>query len=101
MVEASANPIQASSSEPPLPVPKKQPTTEITTCAHEDQLQTYCRRCDMALCNDCYFEYHVSCGKGQTLKAAAAQQITQFEQLLNDNNTSFAQCSEMANTVER
>ena len=77
------------------------PTAEIGTCAHEDQLQTYCRVHDQALCNDCYFDYHANCGKGQTLKAAAAQQIAQFEAILNDNQTAFASCSDMTNTVER
>ena len=33
-----------------------------------DNLATYCRICDMALCNDCYFEQHVGCGRGMTLK---------------------------------
>ena len=56
---------------------------------------------DQALCNDCYFDYHANCGKGQTLKAAAAQQIAQFEAILNENQTAFASCSDMTNTVER
>ena len=101
MVESTIA-VPSSSTEPPLPVPKKVPLAEIGTCGcPADQLQTFCRKCDQALCNDCYFEYHGTCGKGMTLKQAAALQISQFEAILNSNNTAFGSCSEMATQVER
>ena len=55
----------------------------------------------MALCNDCYFDFHGTCGKGMTLKQAAALQISNFEQILNQNKTAFDECSQMTITVER
>ena len=36
-----------------------------------------------------------------TLKQAATLQISEFEQILDQNNTAFRSCSEMATTVER
>ena len=42
---------------------------DIKKCGCEvELLATYCRICDMALCNDCYFEDHGRCGRGMTLK---------------------------------
>ena len=103
MVEQSNQPLPSSTTEAPLPNPKKQATAEIGVCACNDEaiLQTYCRKCDMALCNDCYFDYHGTCGKGMTLKQAAALQIGNFEAVLKSNNDAFKNCSDMANTVER
>ena len=53
----------------------------------------------MALCNDCYFDYHGGCGRGMTLKQASTLQINLFEDLLNQTNVAFDSCSTMKNTV--
>ncbi len=68
-------------------------------CEHEDLLATYCRIHDMALCNDCYFDYHSNCGRGMTLKQASTLQIGLFEELLEQTNSAFTECSSMKNTV--
>ena len=43
---------------------KKEPEKVIGMCDHPDDLATYCRIHDMALCNDCYFDDHSACGRG-------------------------------------
>ena len=59
----------AQPSAPQVPPAQPQaPQTEISMCEHEDLLATYCRIHDIALCNDCYFDYHSGCGRGMTLK---------------------------------
>ena len=68
-------------------------------CDHDDSLATYCRIHDQALCNDCYFDDHGTCGRGMTLKQASTNQINQFEELLEQTNKAFADCSNMKNTV--
>ena len=80
---------------------KKEPEKMISMCEHVDQLQTYCIRCDMALCNDCYFENHVQCGRGMTLKQAATQQIDKFKGVLKDTTDHYESCSTMKNTVQQ
>ena len=59
-----------------VPEPPKAPAfppadQDVKMCDHPEDLATYCRICDIALCNDCYFEEHSKCGKGMTLKQAA------------------------------
>lgn len=75
---------------------------EISMCECKDEslLQTYCRIHDQASCNDCYFEYHGGCGRGMTLRQAAAQQIEQFKQLLSQTDKAYTTCSTMKNTVD-
>ena len=42
---------------------------DIKKCEHDtEELATYCRIHDIALCNDCYFDEHGGCGRGMTLK---------------------------------
>lgn len=73
----------------------------IGMCQHEGLLQTYCRNHDQALCNDCYFEDHGSCGRGMTLKQAATQQIEQFKSVLGESNDQYTSCFSMKNTVQQ
>jgi hypothetical protein len=56
---------------------------KINTCSHIDELAVYCQAPhNIALCNDCYFEQQDVYGKkGQTLKKASSEQITQMEQI--------------------
>ena len=68
-------------------------------CEHDDSLTTYCRICDMALCNDCYFDYHGGCGRGMTLKQASTNQISTFEELLANTNAALHDCNNMKTTV--
>lgn len=63
--------VEATSEAPPKPIPSESPLKEVSMCEHPDELATYCRIHDMALCNDCYFDNHGTCGKGMTLKQAA------------------------------
>ena len=74
---------------------------EISKCEHDDELATYCRIHDQALCNDCYFDLHVGCGRGMTLKQASAEQVGLFEKLLEDSQTAFTECSGMKESVDR
>ena len=75
---------------------------EIKKCEHDvEDLATYCRIHDMALCNDCYFDDHGGCGRGMTLKQASTQQISAFEGLLAETNTAYDECSSMKESVER
>ena len=73
----------------------------IRMCEHEDELSTYCRICDMALCNDCYFDNHTQCGRGQTLKQAAIQQIDAFKAVLKESSDQYTACSTMKNNVQQ
>lgn len=72
---------------------------EIGMCEHSDSLQTYCRNHDQALCNDCYFDNHGSCGRGMTLKQAATQQIDSFKEVLSATEKEYGSCSSMSTTV--
>lgn len=102
MVEATAPPSkEAPAGATDAERAASQPQTEIGMCEHEDELQTYCRIHDQALCNDCYFDYHGGCGRGMTLRQAASQQINQFEELLAQTNSAFETCFSMKNTVEQ
>ena len=87
--------------EAPAPEQKPQPKKEITMCEHDDMLSTYCRICDMALCNDCYFDNHAACGRGMTLKQAATLQIDAFKSVLNLTSEEYESCSNMKNTVQQ
>ena len=69
MVEATSTPAAADSV--PAKVLTSDVPTEIGMCEHEDELTTYCRIHDQALCNDCYFDLHGGCGRGMTLKQAS------------------------------
>ena len=89
----------AASGDPPQPVPAPTPQTEIGMCEHEDDLATYCKIHDQALCNDCYFDLHSGCGRGMTLKQASQLQIGNFEELLNQTQAAFQECSAMKSTV--
>ena len=103
MVEAVA-PASASAGEVAQAPPQPQaqvPQKEIAMCPHEDALATYCKVCDMAMCNDCYFEDHVTCGRGMTLKQASTLQISRFEELLNNTTTAFDECNQMKENVVR
>ena len=95
---AAASSADAPAEQQPQPTG---PQTEITMCACNDEtiLQTYCRICDQALCNDCYFDYHGRCGRGMTLKQASNLQINQFQDLLDNTNSAFETCSTMKTTV--
>ena len=100
MVEAVA-PASASNgdiAQEPAQQPPKM-VKEISMCPHEDALATYCKVCDMAMCNDCYFEDHVTCGRGMTLKQASTLQINRFEELLNQTTTAFNDCNQMKEHV--
>ena len=76
-----------------------EPKAEIGMCEHEDLLATYCKIHDMALCNDCYFDDHGTCGRGMTLKQASTNQIEQFESMLTQINASFNDCKNMKQNV--
>jgi len=77
------------------------PIQAIENCEHINELSVFCQAHDMALCNDCYFENHTSCGKGMTLKQAASQQIVQFENILNECGEALDSCSDMQNRLQK
>lgn len=68
---------------------------QIEICAHDQELAIFCQAHDMALCNDCYFSEHGTCGKGMTLKQAASTQISQYETILAQCAEAVESCSDM------
>ena len=99
MVEAIAPPSNNEAEVQPAQPPKE--VEEISMCPHEDALATYCKVCDMAMCNDCYFEEHVTCGRGMTLKQASTLQINRFQELFDNTSKAFEDCSQMKENVVR
>ena len=74
---------------------------QIDNCPHDDELAIFCQSHDMALCNDCYFADHATCGKGMTLKQAASSQINQFETILAQCGEALDSCKDMQSRMMR
>ena len=72
-------------------------TTQIKSCEHADELAVYVGAPhNIALCNDCYFEQQDIYGKkGQTLKKACNEQITQLEAVHAQVTEALNKCAEM------
>jgi hypothetical protein len=100
MVEATKEMPAEAQAPAQAPAPKA-PKKEVGMCEHVDDLATYCKNCDLAMCNDCYFDNHGKCGKGMTLKQAATLQINAFKEVLTETNEEHTLCSSMKTTVQQ
>ena len=75
--------------------------TKIQTCEHVDDIAIFVGPPkNIALCNDCYFEQQDIYGKkGQTMKKAALQQITELESLEKIIAEQVRSCSQIQDSV--
>ncbi len=75
--------------------------TKIQTCEHADDIAIFVGPPkNIALCNDCYFEQQDIYGKkGQTMKKAALQQITELESLEKIIAEQVRSCSQIQDSV--
>ncbi len=72
----------------------------ITYCEHSDFV-VFCQNHEKILCLDCALNDHQSCGgqKAKTLKVAASDLVTKFEEILQNCKEHQNQCSQMQQRV--
>ena len=63
-------------------------TNPIRSCEHRDALSVFVHQQDIALCTECFFPKYQNLG-GATLKMAATNQISQFQDILTKATNSL------------
>ena len=72
----------------------------VSFCEHSDYV-VFCQNHEKILCLDCALGDHQNCGgqKAKTLKVAAQEQVTRFEEILHNCKEHQSQCAQMQQRV--